>query len=571
MTVAKQYADWVLDPANERETGRLIKLAAKRFLSDLERDDIYFDEVEACRMPEMCEANLCQWEGDFIGEPLKFQPWQRFHLEQIYGWIRKDTGTRRFNEVYIQIAKKNGKSTEAAGVMVDHVFFETKVNTPKCFTAANNIDQARIAVNMAGRIIEGSESFYDMLHKEKLIKLMHYGDNILGVINEENNGFIKAFSKETGDKTKKTAGGKHGVNASLGVVDEFGMSPDHGASGPIKTSMASRRERLMFYITTAGYNMDGPCYKELRKVGIQVLEGTVIKDNYLPIIYEIDPPKNEKGEDQEITLQWLLDNEWCWKQANPNLDVSVVRDFLRESLKDAIQYGGPIASDTLTLNFNMWINSPDVFIAADVWNKNAHGLEIESGAECYGGLEIAPSGELSAFCLLFPGEIVKVKMIYFMSEEAMKQNEFYKDNKELILVDPGNEVEVDVAVNWLFDEAQKYYMHSFCYPNELKNNSIVQGLTKMGYTGNPISQALGPIASPTEEWRKLLNAGKVDHGGDPILAWQNSHCQAIKKEKGSRIEKHSKVLAPYACINAFAQWKTISAGETNDQLIEIWR
>lgn len=899
---AKQYADWVIHPENERETGQLIKLAAKRFLSDLERDDIYFDEAEAVRMCEMCESNLCQWEGDFIGEPLKFQPWQRFHLEQVYGWIRKDTGTRRFNEVYIQIAKKNGKaldintmiptpkgwrtmleinqgdfvfdesgkpvrvkwasevmhkesfelsfyggakivasgdhlwsgetndwrkqknfvskrisktvdtnflfnhyqnkigghnivhvpnckpveyslknlpihpyvfgvwlgdgnsnapqftcgdpvlvdyirdygyevtasnakrkstainyrlgkkfeiqpilrklnvinnkhiprdylqgsvdqrmellrglmdtdgtvsksgqctytginrvlvngvfelclslgikatitdkiarcqtgatvkcynvnffetrpvfklerklarlrkklnerssfrtirsvqaigkryvkcisveneshlylagehfipthnSTEAAGVMVDHVFFDPKVNTPKCFTAANNIDQARIAVNMAGKIIEGSPSFYEMLNEEKLIKLMHYGENILGVINEENNGFIKAFSKETGDKTKKTAGGKHGVNASLGVVDEFGMSPDHGASGPIKTSMASRRERLMFYITTAGYNMDGPCYKELRRVGIQVLEGTVIKDNYLPIIYEIDPPKNEKGEDQEITLQWLLENEWCWKQANPNLDVSVVRDFLRESLKDAIQYGGPIASDTLTLNFNMWINSPDVFISADVWNKNNYGLEIEEGSECYAGLEVAPSGELSAFALVFPGEKVKVKMIYFMSEEAMKQNEFYRDNKDLILVDPGNEVEVEVAVNWLTEAVGKYYMHSFGFPSTHKNNSIVQAFMKQGFIGNPIGQALGQIATPTEEWRKMLNAGEVDHGGDPILSWQNSNCLADRKEQGSRIHKNGKVLGIYACINAVAQWRTVEADGIN--------
>lgn len=556
---ARAYADWVLAPENSRETGRLIKLAAQRFLNDLERTDIYFDPVQAVRMPEMCEENLCQWEGDFIGQPLKFQLWQRFHLEQIFGWIRKDTGVRRFNEVYIQIAKKNGKSTEASGLMIDHVFFDSNINTPKCFTAANNIDQARIAVNMAGKIIEESPSFYDMLHHDKAIKLMNYGENILQVINTENNGFIKAFSKETGDKTKKTAGGKHGVNASLGVVDEFGMSPDHGASGAIKTSMASRRERLMFYITTAGYNMDGPCYSELRKVGIEVLEGIVVKDNYLPIIYEIDPPKDAEGNDSEITLQWLLDNEWCWKQANPNLDVSVVREFLRESLNDAISYGGPIASDTLTLNFNMWINSPDVFISADIWNKNAHGLELTEGAECYGGFEVAPSGEMSAFCLLFPGEKVKVKMIYFIAEEALKTHDFYKENKDLILVDPGNEVEVEQAIKWIYDEISKYYMNSFCFPNTQKNNSIVQGLIKLGITGEPISQAMGSIASPTEEWRKLLNAGEIEHFNDPILAYQNSHCLAIRKEQGSRIEKNSKVLGIYAAINALAQWKTVAA------------
>jgi phage terminase large subunit-like protein len=162
MTAALQYANWVLDPANDRETGRLIKLAAQRFLNDLKREDIYFDEKEAVRMCDMCEANLVQWEGDFEGVPIRFEPWQRFHLEQVFGWIRKDTGTRRFDEVFVQIAKKNGKSTEAACLMNDHVFFDPKVKTPKCFTAANNEEQAKIAVIMAGGVIEKSRAFHEL-------------------------------------------------------------------------------------------------------------------------------------------------------------------------------------------------------------------------------------------------------------------------------------------------------------------------------------------------------------------------------------------------------------------------
>ena len=96
MSGAETYARWVLDPKNERETGRLIKLAAQRFMNDLERTDIYFDEKEAVRMVDFCEEYLCQWEGDWEGLPLKFELWQKFIFEQVYGWIRKDTGTRRF-------------------------------------------------------------------------------------------------------------------------------------------------------------------------------------------------------------------------------------------------------------------------------------------------------------------------------------------------------------------------------------------------------------------------------------------------------------------------------------------
>lgn len=569
MSAAEQYARWVLEPGNENDTGRLIKMAAQRFLNDLKRDDIYFDEEEAGRMINFGERYCCQWEGDWEGVPVKFELWQKFIFEQTYGWIRKDTGTRRFDEVYVQISKKNGKSTMSAVLGVFHLCADENVNTPKVFTAANNEDQAKICVNMAGRIIEKSPALAELLDDETL-RVFTYKEEITEVVHTEKHGFIRAFSKETSDKKSKTAGGKHGVNASLGIVDEFGMSPDHGASKAIKTSMASRKERLMFYITTAGFNMDGPCYKELRKVGIQVLEGTVIKDNYLPIIYEIDPPVDEKGNNLPITCEWLRDNEQIWKQSNPNLDVSVNRTFLQGMISDAITYGGTTDVEAKTLNFNMWVDSPDTFISAEIWNSNTHGLTIEDGEECYGGIEIGPSGAISELALLFPGDIVRIKMLHMIAEESLKTNEFYRANREHIKVDPGNEVENSVAVGWILEEFQKYNLNSFCFPITHKNNSIIQELIKAGYVGNPISQGMNGIANATAEWEKELRAGKVEHFGDPILAYHNSNCLAVKKEAGTRIEKNSKVLGIYACLNAWSQWKTISAGETDDKLIESW-
>lgn len=571
MSGAETYARWVLDPANTRETGRYIKLAAQRFMDDLQRTDIYFDEVEAVKMINFGERYCHQWEGDWRGLPIKFELWQRFIFEQVYGWFYVATKLRRFEDVYVQIAKKNGKSTMCAVLMDFHVFADDRIQTPKVFTAANNEDQAKICVNMAGRIIEQSPDLYDMV-SDGTVKLFNYKDNITEIVHTEKDGFIKAFAKETSDKKSKTAGGKHGVNASLGVVDEFGMSPDHGASKPIKTSMAARKEGLMFKITTSGFNMDGPCYQEDRKVGIQALEGVIKKDNYLPIIFEIDPPVGEDGKPHAITPVWLLANSWAWKQANPNIDVSVQRKFLQSMLEDAVAFGGTTEVDVLTLNFNMWVDSPEVFIPADIWNLNTHELTEDDllGETCYGGLEIAPSGEASALALLFPGEIKKVKMMYFIAEDAIKKTETYLKNRHLLKIDAGNEVENDVAIEWIQEQFQKYNLHSFCFPVTHKNNSIVQGLIKLGYEGNPISQGMSGIANATMEWEKLLRAHEVEHFNNDILRWQNSNCLAIRKEAGTRIEKSPRMLGIYACLNALAQWKTIEAEGSDDQLIEIW-
>ncbi len=155
MTTAEEYAHWVLSPENEIKTGRLIKLAAKRFLSDMERTDITFDEEEANHCINFIERYCVQLEGAWRGEPFKLEMWQKFALQNIFGWL-KPNGKRRFTKAYIQIAKKNGKSSLSAGVSLFHLLADTRINTPKVFTAANNEDQAKICVNMAGRIIEQS-------------------------------------------------------------------------------------------------------------------------------------------------------------------------------------------------------------------------------------------------------------------------------------------------------------------------------------------------------------------------------------------------------------------------------
>ena len=568
MSGAESYARWVLDPVNERETGRLIKLAAQRFINDLKRDDIYFDEAEAVKMINFGERYCFQWEGDWEGMPVKFENWQRFIFEQVYGWIRKDTGTRRFEEVYVQIAKKNGKSTMSAILMDFHLFADEKVKTPKVFTAANNEDQAKICVNMAGRIVEASPALADLLD-DKTIGLMTYKENITEVVHYGKNGFIKAFAKETSDKKSKTAGGKHGVNASLGVVDEFGMSPDHGASKPIKTSMASRRERLMFYITTAGFNMDGPCYQELRKVGIQVLEGTVIKDNYLPIIYEIDKPMGLDGKPTDVTVQWLIDNEWAWKQANPNLAVSVYPEFLRGALADALSYGGTTEVDTKTLNFNMWVDSPEVFIPADVWNRNTHGIIKEEdleGQECFGGIEIVSGKLLNAFLFFFPdikGKKV-IKPLFWMPDanKNNKETDSYKNwvNDGLIHTFLGDVADNDKVFDLIMEGVQKYNLHSFAYKTNLENSDIVQALIRNGIEGNPISHGYQGISTPTLIWEEMLTALQVEHFGNPVLAWMNGNCLAVRKDHDIRLEKSgSRVVGIYATLNAVAQWKTVEA------------
>lgn len=320
----------------------------------------------------------------------------------------------------------------------------------------------------------------------------------------------------------------------------------------------------MFYITTAGYNMAGPCYSELRKVGIQVLEGTIQKDNYLPIIFEMD-----EGDD------WK--DEKNWKKCNPNLDVSVNRDFLRGIVSDAITYGGTTEVEAKTLNFNLWVNSPTTFISGEVWKTNTHGMSEDDleGCVCYGGAELVGAKGLSSFVLIFPGDIVRVKAFFWMPEEYIANNsekfDSYGEWRDFIKVDAGNTVENDFISPWLIEEISKYNMHSFAYAKGRENDDIIQYLIKAGINGNPLSQSLGGISTPTSQWEDLLTAGKVEHFNNPVLAWMNGNCNVVRKEIGIRLERAgSGIVGISAAINAVAQMKTIESTEMNDQLIQSW-
>lgn len=572
MSSAETYAHWVLQPGNEIKTGRLIKLAAQRFFKDLTREDIYFDEDEANHCINFIERYCLQWEGNWRGKPFTLEMWQKFALQNIYGWIRKSNGRRRFTKAYIQISKKNGKSSLSAGVSLFHLLADSRINTPKVFTAANNEDQAKICVNIAGRIVEQSDEIQELA----TVRMMNYKENITEVLYDDpdrGNGFIKALAKEGGDKTSKTAGGKHGINASLGIVDEFGMSPDHGASKPIETSMASRMERLMLYITTSGFNLDGPCYRELRAMGIKVLEGLVEMDSYFMLIFEIDKPVIE-GQEKEITIEWLIANEDVWQQSNPNIDVSVDREFLRNILEEAKHYGGTTEVDVMTLNFNLWVNAPDVFISAEKWNKNSHGLTIESlkGKECYGGIELVSGTMLNAFVLFFP-ENNAILPIFWMPDDFKRNYDQYdrwiKDG--FITSFAGDVCDNDLVFRLLEKEISKYQMHSFAFKTNLASNDIVQMLVKSGIRGNPISHGVQGISTPTVAWEEMIVRGEAEHFGNPVMAWQNSNCTAKRKDNDIRLEKSgSKVVGVYAGINALAQKLTISATESNNRLILEW-
>lgn len=532
MTPFFQYAEDVL--SEKIVTGKFIKLAVERFWRDYDKKDYEFNYQRGEKIVNF--AALCNhWKGPKQGKPIEFEPHQHFYLIQKYGWINPNTNLLRFRRSVKMIARKQYKTTEAAVESLYHM--KKGIDQPaQVFTCATKEDDAVVVVNDAGRIAMYSPElkgvFKTSIHEPYVRRVIC-----------DNGSFMTYMTK-----------GHDAVDISMGIGDECHDWPDASIKNRIESAMGNRLSPMFSTITTAGFEKEGYCFGTLRDTSIKILEQVLVDDEQLILIFELD-----EGDD------WK--DESVWVKSNPNVPYSLTHlPYLQSEFKKAINEGGSTEANFKTKNLNLWVDAPATFIAAEIWDKNTHGVTEDEllGQDCYGGLEVGGSSDLTAMAFLFPGEVVKLKLFFISAEEALKVNDFYREKKDFVKVDPGNVLDNDVAVSWIIEEIQKYNMHSFCFFRPQENNSIVQGLIKAGYTGNSISQGLAAIASPTDEWEKLLRAGDIEHFNNPILKWMNSNCSAVKKPAGTRIEKSGKVLGIYAAINALAQWKTIAAGPSSE-------
>ena len=564
MTVAEKYARDIV--SGKQVAGGYIKKAAERFLKDLKRKDIYFDVEEANKIIAFTEKYLHHWEDKWRGLPIKLEPWQQFILQQTYGWFVKKTKLRRVRKVFVEIAKKNSKTTIAAMISLYHLFADERIKTPKVFVGANNEDQAKICVNTAGRIVEQSPKLYSLVNS-RAVDLFQYKENIVNIVHRKRDGFIKAMAKEPAKSDTAQSGGKHGINPSLVVIDEYAMADGDNLLNTMESAQGAREEPLLFAITTAGHKQQGPCFQKLRKTGIEVTSGVMEDDSYLAFIWE--PDENDDINDPKT-----------WVKSNPNLDVSVFPAFLKSRLQAAKNEGGTKEVDVKTFNFNMWVDSPEVWVSSDTWKTNTHGMDEDAldGEDCYGGLEILSGLDLNAFVLVFPHvkeNILAVLPLFWMAENRVRENKMKIDCSKWvesghIKTTPGDVIDNEAIYTSLLGKISEYRMHSMAFNINLMNHDILQGLVKNGVECNPISQSYRGLSEPTFAWEELLTAGKIEHFNNPVMTWMNSNCMVIRKDNDVKVMKtNGRTSGIAAAIHALGQYKTVEAQPQDEFGVEI--
>lgn len=369
-TAAYKWADMAAHGGGKRLQCELVRLAARRFLEDLKRKDLYFDTDEYARLVKYYSI-FKHTKGLLRGEAFILRPDQEFFLGQIVSWKRRSDGEKRIRETYKEVAKKNGKSWEAGG-MAGYFLTACGESEAEVYSLATSEKQAG----------ESWKAFKSMSKtNSRYRKALEYRS---GEIRHPKSGSFFQPLPSTGDLLD-------GKNASFILADEYHLFKprDDMSLLSLVSGSVARKYALTFKITTAGWNTFGSCYDE-RKRAETVLKGTVEMDSYLPMIFALD------SEDD-----WQ--DEGNWHKANPALGISKSLSAMR------LEYEKAVISPRTLNNFknkqlDLWTNAEDNWLSVEQWRKCERTYtpgELQ-GKRCFLGLDLSDRRDLTALVLLFP-------------------------------------------------------------------------------------------------------------------------------------------------------------------------
>ena len=457
----------------------------------------HYDKKKADRAVTFIE-NLCHTKGKWAGTPFWLLPWQEQLIRDIFGIVKPD-GNRQFRTAFVEICKKVGKSELAAAVAL-YLLYADNEPSAEVYGAAADRQQASIVFDVAKQMVEMSPALM------KRSKLMGATKRI---VNYSNAGYYQVLSAEVG--------GKHGFSVSGLVFDEIHTQPNRQLYDVLtKGSSDARQNPLHFIITTAGNDRHSIAY-ELHTKAVDILEGRRVDPTFYPVVYGLKD--DEDWEDEEN-----------WYKVNPSLGYTVDIERLRDAYREAKQN----PADEITfkwLRCNMWVSSTVAWIPDAIYMRGNESIEAASleGRDCYAGLDLSSTGDITALVLIFPPRDENEKYVllpyFWIPEETIsrrvKANSVPYDIWEkqgYIMSTEGNVIHYDFIEKFIIYLSEKYHILEIAV-DRWNATQMIQNLEGEGFTIVPFGQGFSSMSAPTKEFYRLLMEGRIIHGGNPVLRW----------------------------------------------------
>lgn len=457
----------------------------------------HYDKKKADRAVTFIE-NLCHTKGKWARTPFWLLPWQEQLIRDIFGIVKPD-GNRQFRTAFVEICKKVGKSELAAAVAL-YLLYADNEPSAEVYGAAADRQQASIVFDVAKQMVEMSPALM------KRSKLMGATKRI---VNYSNAGYYQVLSAEVG--------GKHGFSVSGLVFDEIHTQPNRQLYDVLtKGSSDARQNPLHFIITTAGNDRHSIAF-ELHTKAVDILEGRRVDPTFYPVVYGL-----KDDEDWE--------DEANWYKVNPSLGYTVDIERLRDAYREAKQN----PADEITfkwLRCNMWVSSTVAWIPDAIYMRGNEPIDMDAlaGRDCYAGLDLSSTGDITALVLIFPPRDEEEKYVllpyFWIPEETIprrvKANSVPYDIWEkqgYIMSTEGNVIHYDFIEKFIMDLSEKYHILEIAV-DRWNATQMIQNLEGEGFTIVPFGQGFSSMSAPTKEFYRLLMEGRIIHGGNPVLRW----------------------------------------------------
>lgn len=491
-----------------------LKQAVERYFNDLNNPLYTFDGATVERF--IAFSHLCPHvKGPLRGQPIVLEPWQQFSFACLLGFKVAATGRRKYRSAYIQVPRKNAKSTVAA--ILANWFLVMEPGQQDIYTAAVSRDQARIVFDDARQM-----SLISKPLRKRLTIQQHK------LIYAKTNSLLKPLASK--------ASTIEGTNPSLAVVDEYHLHPDNAVYSALELGMGARPEGILFAITTAGSNVVSAC-KQHYDYCCQILAGEEQNESLFALIYELDDESEVEQPEQ-------------WIKANPNLGVSV--DVT--ALTDTINKARGIPSqwvEMLTKRFNIWCQGETPWMGSGAWDACIadYGEDDLAGLECYAGLDLSSTSDITSVCYSFPVEnrVLLLTRHYIpeaqLNNAANKNRAIYRQwvKSGWIRTTPGDCIDYDRIRDDVLADSQRFSIKlvGFDTWNATHLRTQLQGA---GLDVEPFPQTYMKFSPVAKSAEVFVNRKVIQHNGDPVLAWAMSNV-VMETDANANIKPNKKKAA----------------------------
>lgn len=469
--------------------------------------DCRWDGVEAARAVDFFPEILRHPDDtpfNKAGTPIVLQPWQANFVATLFGWKRMD-GSRRYREAALFIPRKNGKSTIAAGLILYQMVADGRSGA-QYYCAAETRDQASLIFNMAARMIRAQPLL------SKRLKII---DSTKRVTFQERGSYFRAVPNEKGIF--------HGTKPACVAFDELHLQHNRDTWDGAKTAFGTSKDPLMLTMSTAGIDRHSICH-EVWSTARSIRDGQNPTDYILPCIYEL--PEG---------APW--DNEDIWHKVNPNLGVTIGLDFLRQECqqaRDSFAYENTFRN----LYLNQWTEQAVRWIQMDKWREGNDPLPDLRGEQCWIGVDLSSRSDLTALVAAFPrpdGGFYLLCRFWVPGDSAHKRERLdhvpYRTWERDGFLEFTSDGSIDdQAIRKAINEMERMYSIQEIAFDPWNAQGLYNDLKEDGFDGRIIEHRPGmpSMGPPTKVFDRLLAAGQIQHGGNPVLEWMAGNVAVVK-------------------------------------------